>query len=103
MLRKYSHFSDLQATDKYKTNSTIGCMLKLNRAFTPPPPLPFMAPSTMGEDGGLKISEKSLPGERRQSQIFIWVKGGILFEGGVILLGGGGVGSHNFGVKVKTA
>ena len=91
MLRKYSHFSDLQATDKYKTNSTIGCMLKLNRAFTPPP-LPFMAPSTMGEDGGLKISEKSLPGERRQSQIFIWVKGGILFEGGVILLGGGGGG-----------
>ena len=98
MLRKYSHFSDLQATDKYKTNSTIGCMLKLNRAFTPPSP--FMAPSSMGEDGGLKISEKSLPGERGQSQIFIWVKGGILFEGGVILLGGG---SHNFVVKVKTA
>ena len=22
MLKKYSHFSDLQATDKYKTNST---------------------------------------------------------------------------------
>ena len=89
MLRKYSHFSDLQATDKYKTNSTIGCMLKLNRAFTQTPP-PFMAPSSMGEDGWLKISEKFLPGERRQSQIFIWVKGGILFEGGIILLGGRG-------------
>ena len=36
MLKKYSHFSDLQATDKYKTNSTIGCMLSLTAGHAPP-------------------------------------------------------------------
>ena len=70
----------------------------------PPPPIPprLYGSLQLGEEGGLKISGKSLPGERGQSQIFISVKGGILFEGGVILLWEGG-GLHNFGVKVKTA
>ena len=86
MLRKYSHFSDLQATDEYQTNSTIGCMLKLNRACMHPPPLPIpprlYGSLQLGEEGGLKISGKSLPGERGQSEIFIWVRVG---EGGYIV------------------
>ena len=39
MLEKYSHFSDLQANDKYKTNSTIECMLSLKGMHPPPHPL----------------------------------------------------------------
>ena len=47
-----------------------------------------MAPSSMGEDGGLKISEKSLPGERGQSQIFLLVKGVYCLRGSNFVAGG---------------
>ena len=37
-----------------------------------------MAASSLGGGGGLKISEKSLPGERGGSKMFIWVmRGGV--------------------------
>ena len=70
MLEKYSHFSDLQANDKYKTNSTIECMLSLKGMHPPPPPPPSVAASRLGE-GELKVSEKSLPGER-EGQKFLF-------------------------------
>ena len=59
MLKKYSHFSDLQATDKYKTNFTKARIYASLTGHAPP----SMAACSLGE-GGLKISEKSLPGGR---------------------------------------
>ena len=89
MLKKYSHFSDLQAADKYKTNSTIGCMLSLTGHAAP------MAASSLGE-GGVKnfrsLCQGKGGGGDQKFRNFYLGEGGILFEGGVILCGvrGGG-------------
>ena len=65
MLKKYSHFSDLQETDKYKANSTKARMYASLTGHAPS----SMAASSFGE-GGLKISEKSLPGGRVRNFYF---------------------------------
>ena len=83
MLKKYSHFSDLQAAYKYKTNSTIGCMLSLTGHAAP------MAASSLGE-GGVKNFRKVFArgkGGGQKFRNFYLGEGGILFEGGVILCG----------------
>ena len=47
MLKKYSHFSDLQAIDKYKTNSIEARMYASLTGHAPP----SMAASSLGEGG----------------------------------------------------
>ena len=76
MLRKYSHFSDLQATDKYKTNFTIGCMLKLNRAFTPHPP--FHGSLQHGGGWGVKNFKKVFAGRKGAVTNFYFGEGGYI-------------------------
>ena len=71
MLEKYSHFSDLQANDKYKTNSTIECMLSL-KGMHPPPTLCGCLQIGGGE---VKSFRKVFAGGKRGSEIFIWVRG----------------------------
>ena len=68
MLEKYSHFSDLQANDKYKTNSTIECMLSLKGMHPPPLLLPDWG-------RGVKSFRKLFAGGKGWSEIFIWVRG----------------------------
>ena len=59
-------------------------------------------PSSLGEGGGLRISEKSLLGGEGQKFLFWWwgVGGGYIV-GGVNFVGG--MGSRNFEVKIKTS
>ena len=79
MLKKYSHFSDLQATDKYKTNSTIGCMLKLNRAFTATPPPPALHGSLQhGGRWGVKNFRKVFAGRKGAVTNFYLGEGGYI-------------------------
>ena len=78
MLRKYSHFSDLQATDKYKTNSTIGFMLKLNRAFTQTPSPPSWLPPAWGRMGGVKNFRKVFAGRKEAVTNFYLSEGGYI-------------------------
>ena len=88
MLKKYSHFPDLQATDKYKIYST--------KATTYAGLTGHALPLQLGGGGGIKISEKCLHQGGIRNFYF---GGGGLYCWGVILLGR----SHNFGVKIKTA
>ena len=69
MLEKYSHFSDLQATDKYKANFTIGCMLSLT-VHAPP----LRGCLQIGGEG-VKSFRKVFAGGKGGSEIFIWVRG----------------------------
>ena len=87
MLKKYSHFPDLQATDKYKIYSTKASIYDGLTGHA--------LPLQLG-GGGLKIPEKCLcqGGVKK-----FYFGGGRLYCWGVILLGR----SHNFGVKIKTA
>ena len=67
MLKKYSHFSDLQAIDKYKTNSTEARMYASLTGHAPP----LHGCLQLG-GRGLKISEKSLPGETGGQKFLLW-------------------------------
>ena len=72
MLKKYSHFPDLQATDKYKKNFTKA---RMYASLTGHAPSLQGCLQLGGGREGLKNSEKPLLGEGR-SNIFILVRGG---------------------------
>ena len=72
MLKKYSHFSDLQAADKYKTNSTIGCMLSLTGHAAP------MAASSLGEGGVTNCRKVFARGKEEEVRNFYLGNGGYI-------------------------
>ena len=101
MLKKYSHFSDLQAADKYKTNSTIGCMLSLTGHAAP------MAASSLGE-GGVKNFRKVFARGKRgggggsEIQKFLFGWGGYIVWGGSNFVWGEGGGGGHIILKKKS-
>ena len=65
MLKKYSHFSDLQETDKYKANFTKARMYASLTGHAPS----SMAASSFGE-GGVKNFRKVFAGGEGQKFLF---------------------------------